>query len=236
MIVGEGADLFLDFADGDRVDASEGFVEHDEFWVIDEASGDFESSFFSARDAHGGSMADFGESELIEKNFEPVFSLFACVVLAVFENGHEVLLDGELSEDGGVLWEVAHSESGALVHGEPGDVVALEVDGTAVGVDETDGHPEAGGFSGPVWPEQSDDFASVDLKFDTVDDLPSAVPFLEVFDFKHGLSGGHGGAAGELQRGGVGRILRGWWLGAGEEAHCVRSSVIAVVMLTAGFC
>ena len=48
MIVGEGADLFLDFADGDWVDACEGFVEHDEFWVIDEASGDFESSFFSA--------------------------------------------------------------------------------------------------------------------------------------------------------------------------------------------
>jgi hypothetical protein len=43
-----------------------------------------------------------------------------------FEDGEEVLLAGEALEDGGFLAEVAHALAGAAVHGQAGDLGAVE--------------------------------------------------------------------------------------------------------------
>src|SRR5579872_4748008 len=67
-----------------------------------------------------------------------------------FEDGEDVLLDVELAEDGGFLGQVAHAEAGALVHGQLGDVLAVEGDLASIGRDLAGGHAEAGGLAGAV--------------------------------------------------------------------------------------
>ena len=67
-----------------------------------------------------------------------------------------------------------------------GDVAAVEDDGAAVGVDQADGHPEAGRLARPVGPEQTDDLALVHLEVDAVDHLAASVPLLQATGFEQG--------------------------------------------------
>src|SRR5207248_6892839 len=98
----------------------------------------------------------------------------------------DVLLDGELAEDAGLLGEVAQAEAGALVHGELADVLAVEEDLALVGGDLAGGHAEAGGLAGAVGAEQADDLADVHVEIDAVHDLAAAVVLDQPLDFQEG--------------------------------------------------
>ena len=74
--------------------------------------------------------------------------------------------------------------AGALVHGLAGDLFSLKADAAVVWADEASDHVEGGGFTGTVWSEEADDFAGVDAQADFIDDLPTAIRFLESFDFE----------------------------------------------------
>ena len=78
---------------------------------------------------------------------------------------------------------------GAQKHRQAGDVAAVEFDGAAIGVDQADGHPEAGGLTRTVGSEQPDDLALRDLVINAADNLPAAVPLFQASDFqeRHGL-------------------------------------------------
>jgi hypothetical protein len=184
--VDQVADLLLDLADRLGVDARERLVEHDELGVGDEGAGDLGPPPLAARDHVGLGLADLAQAEAVDQVVEPLPALLAGHVASGFEDRHQVLFDRELAEDARVLGEVAHPGAGSEVHRQPGDVAAVERDGAAVGVDEADGHAEAGGLAGSVGPEEADDLALVDVELDPVHHLATAVPLLQGADFQQG--------------------------------------------------
>ena len=169
--------------DGDGIDAGEGLIEEDEGGVGDERAGDFELAAFAAGEGHGFLVAGFGEAELVHEAEGFLFALGGGAA-GGFEDGEEVLLDGEALEDAGFLGEVAHAAAGAFVHGQFSDVEAVELNLAAIGDDHAHDHAEGGGFAGPVAAEESDDFAVLDGEGDVVNDGPWTVAFDQVGGFE----------------------------------------------------
>jgi len=108
---------------------------------------------------------------------EPVhaFPALADIEREGLKDGHEVFFDGEFTEDGGFLGEVADASPGALVHREVGDFFFVELDDAGIGTDEADDHVEAGGFAGSVGAEETDDFTLLDGDGDVIDDLAATI-------------------------------------------------------------
>ena len=61
----------------------------------------------------------------VEQFFE-TFAAFVTVVDGDFENGEDVILDREATEDRHLLRQIADAEAGAAVHRQPGDVAAVD--------------------------------------------------------------------------------------------------------------
>jgi hypothetical protein len=102
------------------------------------------------------------------------------------EDGEDVLLDGELAEDAGLLGEVAHAEPGAQILLQGRDVLPVEQHAPLVGRDLPGGHAERRGLAGAVGPEQADHLAEIDLEVDAIDDLAAAVVLAEALHFEDG--------------------------------------------------
>ena len=91
-----------------------------------------------------------------------------------FEHRADVLLDGEAAEDRGFLRQIADAEPRALVHRQLRDVVAVELDRAAIGLDQPGDHVEHRGLAGAVRAEQADGFAAAHIDADAAHDLARA--------------------------------------------------------------
>ncbi len=91
-----------------------------------------------------------------------------------FEHGADVLLDREAAEDRGFLRQIADAEARALIHRQLGDVVAVELDGAAIGLDQAGDHVEHRGLAGAVRAEQADRLAAAHIDADAAHDLAGA--------------------------------------------------------------
>jgi hypothetical protein len=60
---------------------------------------------------------------------------------------------------------------------------------TLVGLDEADGHVEAGSLAGSVGTQQADDLPALDGEGDVLDHPPLIELFDQVADFEHGFPG-----------------------------------------------
>ncbi len=128
------------------------------------------------------------------------------------EDGQEVLLDGQLSENGFLLGKVAHAHPRAAVHRVIGNVVALEDDPAAIRAHEADDHVEAGGLAGAIGAEKPDDLAPLEPDIDAVDHGAAAVNLDQFLRLEN--------APGGVSRGRFGRFqgLCHWGDGAGDWA------------------
>jgi hypothetical protein len=97
--------------------------------------------------------------------------------LVSFEDGEDVLLDGQLAKDAGFLSQIAHAEASAAIHGQTGNVLSGEMDFAFVGCDLSGGHAEAGRLARAVGAEEADDFPDINLEVNAVHDLPPTVVF-----------------------------------------------------------
>ena len=98
----------------------------------------------------------------------------------------------EAAEDRGFLRQIADAEPGALIHRQLGDVVAVEFDGAAIGLDQPGDHVEHGGLAGAVRAEQADRLAAADIDADAAHDLAGAET---LFHAVHGEIAGRAAAA-----------------------------------------
>ena len=89
----------------------------------------------------------------------------------------EVLLDGELAEDAGILGKVSQAKPGSLEHGHVRDVDPVETNRTVQRFDHAGDHPKGGRFAGSVGPQETDDLALVHVEIDAIDDRSFAVLF-----------------------------------------------------------
>ena len=90
------------------------------------------------------------------------------------EHGADILLDGEAAKDRGFLRQIADAEPRALIHRQLGDVVAIEFDGAAIGLDQAGDHVEHRGLAGAVRAQQTDRLAAADIDADAAHDLAGA--------------------------------------------------------------
>ncbi len=125
-----------------------------------------------------GRLAQLRDVELLEQRVEIGFAP-APVRLHHFEHRADVVLDIEAAEDRGLLRQVADAEPGALVHRQRGDVVAVELDAAAVGLDQAGDHVEHGGLAGAVRAEQADRLAAAHIERDALDHRAAAEALLD---------------------------------------------------------
>ena len=149
----------LDVFDGNRVDASEGLVEHDELRVDGEASGNLGTSALASRELVALVLAHLLEVELGDEALELLLLLLAADVLAHLQHGDDVVLDSHLTEDAGFLRQVADAFRRALVDGEPGDVLVVDENLSSVGGDKACRHVEGCRLAGTVRAQQTNDFS-----------------------------------------------------------------------------
>ena len=128
-----------------------------------------------------------GDAEVLHEFVRARFAFGFVEVGGEFEDGEDVVAHAEFAKDAGFLRQVGEAELGAAVHGQRGDVLAVQEDAATVGADEADGHVEAGGFPRAVRAEQADDLRGVHLVAGVFDDAAFAVVFFEVFGDEHGL-------------------------------------------------
>ena len=96
--------------------------------------------------------------EFLEKLFQAHLALAALHVLRL-EDGHDVILDRELAEDGRFLREVAHAQAGALVHRLVGHLDIVEENVPRIRAHHADNHVERRRLAGAVRTEQPDNLA-----------------------------------------------------------------------------
>src|SRR5579862_3253499 len=78
------------------------------------------------------------------------------------------------------------------MHGEPPDILVVEVDLAVLAAGEPDDHVEGGGLAGAVRAEETDHFAALDLERQVLEYLAGFVAFGEIKrpQDAHGLEGG----------------------------------------------
>ena len=92
----------------------------------------------------------------------------ALVRLDNLQHRADVVLDVEPTKDRRFLRKITDTEPGTLIHRELGDVVSVELDLPAIGLDQACDHIEHSGLAGSVWAEQANGFATPDVKADAL--------------------------------------------------------------------
>ena len=82
-------------------------------------------------------------------------------------------------EDARFLRQVSHvTVTGAAKHRPVGDVLAVQIDATAIGFDHAADHAKTGRLAGAIGAKQTDDFGLANIQIDTVDNATSAIGLL----------------------------------------------------------
>jgi hypothetical protein len=162
--VGEGDNEIFDFAAADGVEAGGGFIEDDEFRVIDEGLGEADTALHAL-----GEFPDEAAVDIIEADhFEEL-----CATAVAFGGGQveeaAEEVDGfpgvEVAVEVGFLGEVTDSAFSGDVSGG----VTEYFDMAAGGVEEPEEHFDRGRFTGAVGAEEAEDFAAADFEVDVID-------------------------------------------------------------------
>src|SRR5690606_15425212 len=180
-------DDLLDIAYRDRIDPGEGFVQQDEFRRAGQGASDLHPASLATGQAHAQAVADVGDVEFLEQAFQSLPATRGVQVLAGLEDGHDVVGDGELAEDGGFLRQVTDAGAGAAVHGLVAHVQLVDQHLALIGAYQSDHHVEGGGLAGAVGAEQTDDLTALDAQADVANHLTLLVALGQVT----GNEGGH---------------------------------------------
>ena len=148
------------------------------FWISPTeigSTGDLDPAAFAARQAGAQLFGDVADLQFFHQRGQFVGAAGGVEVLAQFKHRVDVVGDAELAEHRGFLGQVAQAQAGAFVHGQAGDVPAVERDAAGVGADQAHDHVKAGGLAGAVGAEQADDFAGAHFHREVVHHLARAV-------------------------------------------------------------
>src|SRR3569833_2078240 len=151
---GELADQALDLADGERLDAGEGFVEQHEHGIAGDGASDLGAAAFTTRQRQRVDVGQPCNAEFLEQRVEPLLPLGARTDMR-FEHRQYVVLDTETTVDRRLLREVANTEAPALEQRQPCDGVAVEPHLALVGLYQPHDDGEHGGLAGAVRSQQS---------------------------------------------------------------------------------
>ena len=201
-------DQILDVADRDRIDAGERFVEQHVIRPRRQRARDLDAAPLAAGQRDRRRLAQARDVELVEQASSSA-SRFFLLGLDHFEHRADVLLDRQAAEDRGFLRQIADAEPGALVHRQLGDVVAVELDGAVIRLDQAGDHVEHGGLAGAVRTEQADRLAAADIDADAAHDLAGAKALFHAMHSQKSGAPQQLGAAGAVGLGRPRRLVGG---------------------------
>src|SRR5690606_12384339 len=153
----------LDVQHGDRVDASEELVQQDETRLAGQCTGDFHAAAFAAGQADPQVVAQVGDLQFLQQVVKHVGPRARVEVLAQLQDGQQVVGDAHAPEHRRLLGQVADAPACPFVHGQAGDVLAVQADAAGVGGDQAADHVEAGGLARTIGAKQTDDLALGDV-------------------------------------------------------------------------
>lgn len=184
------ADVGEDIADvgaGVVIKGGKGFVEAQDLRVEGEGAAEGDALGFAAGETQGQAVEEMGESEP-GGEFVDAFGNARGGPAADVEGEAEVLADGEMGEQGAVLWDET-DPSGSW--GFVGDVTPVDADATGLdGAQAADGF-EQGGLAGAGAPHERGVAAAWDVA-GNVGEAEGSDLEGDVVEFNHGIRGNAG--------------------------------------------
>jgi hypothetical protein len=169
----------LEVEDSKRVDSCEGFIEQHEARFDHQCSCYLNSAPLSTGKLIGTILRDMGNSKLFHEFLCALFSLHARKRLEL-ENGKEIFLDRQAAENRRLLGKIGDPQASAAIKGQRPNVVPVQQNLAGVRMLETDEKMKGCRFSGPIRPEQTDDFSAFDVQRDSVHHAPAAKTFFQI--------------------------------------------------------
>ena len=183
---GELSHQLANITDRNRVNSGERLVEEHELGVGCEGAGDFHAATLSARERNSRRIPEVGNGELIEQLTQLDFALLPGA-LGQLQHGANVFLDREAAEDRALLRQITNPEPGPPIHGQMGDLRAVEADPAAVGGNEARDHVEHGRLAGAIGSQKSHSFTAPDGERDIAHHRPPLVGLPQPFNHQPGL-------------------------------------------------
>src|SRR5688500_16873936 len=122
------------------------------------------------------------------------------------ENCHDIVFDGKLPENRGLLRQITNAEPRALVHRHRADVLAVEQDSAFLRLDEPDNHIECGRLPGSVGSEKPHYFPLLEPQVDVVNHCAAAIGLHESLRFENAAAWESAGHFDRLQSGILARV------------------------------
>ena len=169
----------LNIFHGDGVHTGKGFIQQNEFRVHGEGTGDFGPSPFPATERIPVVLPYMVQMKFVQQGFQPLL-LFTPRQSGHFQHGHQIVLDAQLPEYGGLLRQVSNAHLGPFIHRQPGDIGIVQEDIPRIGSDEADHHVESGSLAGAVRAQQSYDLSLLELDGNMVYHGPASVALHKV--------------------------------------------------------
>src|SRR6185369_13981028 len=176
--IAQPRDDLLDVGDRDGIDARERLVQQQVLRARHQGARDLQPPPLAARQRVGGVRRQGGEVELGQQVAGPLPALDR-VEIQRLQDGQQVLLYRQLSEDRRLLRQVPHAHAAPLVHGQGRDLLSFQKDTSTLGRQQADQHVEGRRLPGSVGAEQSHHLAAVDVQRHVVDHLAVLEPFLQ---------------------------------------------------------
>src|ERR1700730_14566374 len=142
--------MLLNFRDGDGINTAKRLVEHHELRTRDKRSRDRQAPFLTATQSQCLIFCQIVDAKLPEQ-FIAASPPLPAGNSECLQDRHDVLLDGQFSEDGFLLGKVTHSHTSSAMHRKPCHVTILKIDSTTVGPDQTHYKIKGGGFTSAIW-------------------------------------------------------------------------------------
>src|SRR5690606_30935855 len=180
----EMLDDLLDIVHRYRVHPGKGLVQQDELRICGQRPGNLGPSTLATGQAHPQAVTQMVDMEFTQQRIQLALAALLVEVLARLQDGHDVVRHAELAEDRGLLRQIADAAPCPPVHGQMGDILAVDHDVAAVGPHQTDVHVETGGLAGAVGAEEPDHLAAVALQRDILDHAAGLVGLGQMAGFK----------------------------------------------------
>ena len=170
-------DDVLDVFNGNRVNASERFVEHDKLRIDSQAAGNLCTTALTTRQLVTIVLAHLVQTELCQQFLQLVLALFLVQFLAHLQYRHDIVFDTHLAEDGCLLRQVADAGTSTLIYWIGGNLLIVQIDVSAVRHHQTGRHIERGGLAGSIGSQQTYNLALLDVEAHAIDHRTLTIAF-----------------------------------------------------------
>ena len=124
---------------------------------------DLDAAALAAGERDGGRTTEMGDAELGEQLVDERIAPLG-LFLHQLHHGAQIALDIEAAKDRRLLRQIADTQTRALVHRQPRDVMTIQLDTSLVSLDEAGDHVEAGGFSCAVRSQKPNHLAALNTQ------------------------------------------------------------------------